>query len=307
MYVADSKMNRTLLSILLLAACARTTTNDVPPSDPGPDISEKRPIGNINIGMYFGENVSEETLASVEKNIGHHIDRLLLYRSLDAFADRYPSNVEFFHFLDRLWQRGTELWLTWTPPSTLAEVEKGTYDAAAMSYIHDIASVGAPVWISFAPYVNGSSTPYSVGVNPAENSPEHFRNAWWHLHYLVGNTLFQDGADDIAVRWVLSFAAHPVEKKGANGWTLDNFWPGDSVVDAIALNGFNQVDSWPLVWPLPLANSFSSMPAPRSFTNAASVPVCRAASRWFLNRRNSFKPTGSNGLFPISRWHSLRS
>lgn len=146
--------------------------------------------------------------------------------------------------------------VTWEPyGQSLAGIASGEFD----SYLRDSArlaqSWGGPLMIRFAHEMNAGWYPWGAGGN----SPSTYLDAWRH----VVSVFRQQGAAN--VKWVWS----PNVDSGGE-YPIARYFPGDSFVDYVALDGYNwgtaAGDSW-----TSLADVFSS--SYRTLTRISKRPV----------------------------------
>lgn len=126
-------------------------------------------------------------------------------------------------------------WVPWDPTIPTPESQRGYLmrDLAAGAhdaYIADIASEVAewdgPVFIRFAQEMNGTWYPWGKH----QNTPEEFVAAWRHVHDIFA----RNGAGHVTWVWNPSEKNHPE--------SLGLWYPGDDVVDWVAVDGYNWDD-----------------------------------------------------------------
>ena len=130
-------------------------------------------------------------------------------------------------------------WVPWDPTIPKPEFQTGFLlreiaDGAHEWYIADIASEVAewdgPVFIRFAQEMNGTWYPWGKH----QNSPEEFVAAWRRVHEIFA----RGGAGHVTWVWNPSEKNHPE--------SLGLWYPGDDVVDWVAVDGYNWDD--PVYW-----------------------------------------------------------
>ncbi len=184
---------------------------------------------DLQIGLYLGYNTDEGSLAEAERNIGRHLDLLLVYHSIGVT----PRSVDLPALLDQLARRGTALCLALEPPGTMAEVDRGDFDTQLTAYADAIANAGEPVWLRFASEMNGNWDSYDIGTDSVRNSAAHFIGAWTRAHHIFAERLAAAGRGSDLVKWVFTPAAHPTNN-------IASFWPGSAQVDVMSMDGYNQ-------------------------------------------------------------------
>jgi len=133
--------------------------------------------------------------------------------------------------LNAAWSRGAVSMVTWEPMRSdgegvpLRAIANGAEDPYISRSARVARTWGRPVFVRFAHEMNGDWFPWGYGVDG--NTARDYRRAW---HRIVGIFRFF-GADN--VRWVWCPNEH------ANKFPLEPFYPGDSTVDWVCLDGFN--------------------------------------------------------------------
>ena len=150
---------------------------------------------------------------------------------------------QYGKFLSSLAQRlhsdGRTPLLTWEPQDgtvgtayqpdySLDTIISGKHDNYIRTYAQDIRGSGVPIYLRLMHEMNGDWYPWGDSING--NTPEMYKQAWIHIH----NIFEAEGATN--VKWVWC----PNE---VSTWTpshpMADFYPGDSYVDWIALDGYN--------------------------------------------------------------------
>jgi hypothetical protein len=121
------------------------------------------------------------------------------------------------------------------PTYTLASITNGAHDAYLRSFAQSLAAIKGPVWLRFAPEMNGDWLPWSEGVNG--NAPGSFVKAWKHVHDVVTAA----GATNVVWMWCPN-----VPYNGAT--PLPGLYPGDAYVDLVGLDGYNFGTTKPTGW-----------------------------------------------------------
>lgn len=135
----------------------------------------------------------------------------------------------------RLLARGTVPLLTWEPwyprrgvdqpDYRLADIAGGRHDAYLRRWGEGIRDYGGPLLLRFAHEANGDWYPWCAGVYAT--TAEDYRAAFRHARDVVAAN----------ARWVWS---PNVGYPGSTG--LAALYPGDDVVDVVALDGYNAVE-----------------------------------------------------------------
>lgn len=161
--------------------------------------------------------------------------------------------------------RGAAPMITWEPwdytkgvaqPSySLARIAAGDFDGYIRGWSTGLAAYGGPVLVRFAHEMNNPVYPWSIGVNG--NTADDYLRAWRHVH----DIFTASGASN--VQWVWSPL---IWWPGAP--ELEPLFPGDDVVDWVAVDGYNNPDwgGW---------QSFNQLfgPSYQKLTSLSSRPV----------------------------------
>jgi len=109
------------------------------------------------------------------------------------------------------------------------QIAAGSMDAYLIKYATNAKNFGRPVW--FRPFheMNGDWYPWSGTATG--NSPADFIAAWRHVRTIFNNA----GATNVKFVWCPN--ADSVPNTTANA--IKSYWPGESYVDYIALDGYN--------------------------------------------------------------------
>jgi hypothetical protein len=126
-------------------------------------------------------------------------------------------------------------WVPWDPTIPKPEFQQGFLmrdiaSGAHDAYIADIASEAAewdgPIFIRFAQEMNGTWYPWGKH----QNAPDEYIAAWRRVHEIFART----GAGHVTWVWNPSEKNHPE--------SLGLWYPGDDVVDWVAVDGYNWDD-----------------------------------------------------------------
>jgi hypothetical protein len=111
------------------------------------------------------------------------------------------------------------------PAYALARIAAGDFDAYVTAWARQVRAWGGPVVLRFAHELDAPHYPWSVGVNG--NTAADAVAAWRHVHTLVE----AQGADVI---WAWCVNVH-----ADRGSAYAPLYPGDDVVDWLAVDGYN--------------------------------------------------------------------
>jgi hypothetical protein len=169
------------------------------------------------------------------------------FTQLDAYSQRVgrpPALVGMYRDwtiplintsqLDGVISRGATPQVTWEPwdPTqgtnqplyALATITDGSHDAYIEASAKAAAVYGKPFQIRFAPEMNGSWAPWEGSING--NTPAAYVAAWQHVVSIFRSA----GATNVT--WVWAPNCGPTS-------TISSYYPGDSWVDVIGLDGYN--------------------------------------------------------------------
>lgn len=112
------------------------------------------------------------------------------------------------------------------PDYRLSRITAGAFDPYVRRFAQQAKAFGKPVYLRFAPEMNGDWNPWSEQVNG--NRPGDFVKAWKHVRSVFASV----GATN--VRWVWT----PIVEYGGST-PLKGLYPGDASVDVVGLDGYN--------------------------------------------------------------------
>jgi beta-mannanase len=214
-----------VLALLILVGCSSGGGPDRAESDSGRScrLSAK---AVPSCGVLWGISTQPRTmrhLQSLEKTLGRPFDLVYHYTDIN---DPFPDAVERQEAADgRLLhvaiaardfhgRRGGQV--SW------ADVANGKFDTSLTAQAQGVASLHAPVFVTFAQEGN---SPKKLGV---DGTPADFKAAWRHLHDLYQAA----GATNAVWTWVMTGS-------GDNLGRAASLWPGNDVVDWISWNVYN--------------------------------------------------------------------
>ena len=115
------------------------------------------------------------------------------------------------------------------PDFSLKRIAAGAHDAYLRKFARDAAEFGNPVWLRPLHEMNGSWYPWCGTVNG--NSSADFAAAWRHIY----RVFHEEGATNVRFVWCPEATSVPDTSDNA----IARYWPGDSYVDYVALDGYN--------------------------------------------------------------------
>ena len=183
-------------------------------------------------GVYLGVSIFDvppymASLDRFEHLIRKRVAIVGLGRSMGGSASSLP-----WTWLQEIKNHGSVPLITWEPrnsdPGTdqtlysLANIAKGRDDREINGWAREIRTWGRPVLIRFAHEMNGSWYPWG-------RQPKAFVAAWRHIH----NVFVSDGATNAQWVWCPNTQWDAASRFNA-------YYPGNSYVDWIALDAYNQ-------------------------------------------------------------------
>lgn len=153
-------------------------------------------------------------------------------------------------------QRNASLLIAWEPweseQSTvmnqpefqLSDITRGDYDTYIRRFAADAAESGVPVLIRPMPEMNGNWRPWALGYNGNPPDGQAYVDAYRHIVEVARDA----GGTGITWVWnpIVVYEAHLPYPQGS--FPLLDLYPGDDVVDWVALDGYNWGSARPWGW-----------------------------------------------------------
>ena len=214
-----------LVGVLGLAACdsGAGPTPSSPSGTPSCSLSSKLVPA---CGVLWGIATRPQTLdavKAVEQQVGRTFDVVYQYHDID---DTIPtasesSEVEAGQVLHLA--IAARLYESPTTQVTYADIAAARYNAGLQHQAEGVASIPAPVFVTFEQEANEHSK-----LGPRGTAAQ-FRQAWRHVH----DVYVKAGATNAVWVWVMTGAPDNLSRAG-------ELWPGNDVVDWISWNVYNQ-------------------------------------------------------------------
>ncbi|MBW1788883.1 MAG: hypothetical protein JRK53_20080 [Deltaproteobacteria bacterium] len=193
----------------------------------------------MKVGIYrFHEILDEGFLTSLELKYRTPIHILSVYRAWNRckIKDDLP-------WLERLKRSPRDILLTWEPwqvssnnpkpydqPAfSLRNILSGRYDCYICAFAKALKEFPRGIYLRPMHEMNGNWYPWCGTVNG--NTVESFALAWRHIQNLVA------AETESQVSWVWSPYARSYPDDRSN--SIEDYFPGDSAVDWIGLDGYN--------------------------------------------------------------------
>ena len=202
--------------LLLVAGCADPIEFEPLTADPA-----DTPM----MGAYVPSGVWNDlgALRALEADVGRPFDVAHWFTSWDHAYDPVPVND--------LLDGGRIPLVSWQPHHQgVAAIAAGEHDAYVREWARGVATAPGLVYVRPFPEMNGDWVPWN-------GDPTAFRAAWRR----VAEIFAHEGADN--VRWV--FGPNVTDEPRTEANRLEHYYPGDDVVDLLALSGYNWGDTKP--------------------------------------------------------------
>ena len=211
-------------ALLASGACSSAASKHLRPAPP-PAPADVCPSSRIQVpecGVLWGVATQTPSIASVadlESRLGRRFDMVYRFHQL---GDTLPTDDE-----RKIVASGRLLHVSLdsgglAASGTWGAIAAGTYDDQLRRAAEGVASLQKPVFVTFDHEAN----------NPSKvvlGSPSQFAAAWRHVHQVFD----QAGATNAVWVWVMMGAPETLPGVGA-------FWPGNSDVDWISWDVYNQ-------------------------------------------------------------------
>jgi hypothetical protein len=202
--------------------------------------------GKSSVSVLWGAATPDlASLQSFNSDAGKPASLYLFYNGFGDNANFDPSQSTAIAKL------GATPFLAWEPwdatngsvdqPAySLANIASGAFDQYVSAWAQEIKAWGNPLWLEFAPEMNGNWYPWGDGVNG--NTPAEYIAAYRHVHDLFTAA----GVTNVVWVWTTN-----VTSDGAT--PISAFYPGDAYVNMVGVDGYNwgTTQSWGSVWQSP--------------------------------------------------------
>jgi hypothetical protein len=177
----------------------------------------------IQLGAYTpGAPANASALTEYAAKVGRQPDIVMWYRDF-GLPLMYSNEIR------NLGATGQIPLVTWEPyGQSLSQIATGAYD----KYLHESAAIAKswakPLEIRFAHEMNGNWYPWGASTSTSTSSAAAYVAAWRH----VVDVFRADGVQN--VKWVWA----PNVQEGTK-YQISPYFPGDSYVDYVGLDGYN--------------------------------------------------------------------
>lgn len=201
---------------------------------PTPTLSKPIPNRKVSIGFAV-EPITPDRISKTETEIGRKFPIVMLYKQWGN-PQNSQVDVSTLNMLASIDKTPFITWEPWDPQQgvttnkyKLSDIGQGTYDGYIRDTARNIKTFNKPVFLRFAHEMNGNWYPWGGTVNG--NSPQMYINAWKHIHEIFAS----EGVTNVTWVWSPDAKSYPL----INGNTLIDYYPGDTYVDWIGLDGYN--------------------------------------------------------------------
>jgi mannan endo-1,4-beta-mannosidase len=180
---------------------------------------ETMPVGATLVGAYVPSGVWNDlgALRALEAEVGRSFDIAHWFSSWDVDFDPVPVH----DVLDD----GRMPLISWQPHRQgVRDIAAGVYDDYVRAWARGVADAPGVVYLRPFPEMNGDWVPWN-------GDPDGLKAAWRHVAAIFA----AEGADN--VRWV--FSPNVTDEPRVNDNRMEQYYPGDDVVDVLALSGYN--------------------------------------------------------------------
>lgn len=226
---------------VLLAPALASLRGRAALSGPAAAAAQDAAVPQVALGVFVpGSPADPKPLEAFAERIGRMPAFVHWYEAWGS-ADAVTGRTVDLALLDAVTERGAAPMITWEPwdpkgganqaayrPAVIAA---GAFDAYIDAWAARLASWKRPVFLRVFHELNAEWYPWGAAMG--RNAPEDLVAAWRHLHARFDAA----GADN--VRWVWCPDA------GLGKVSLASLFPGDDVVDWVALDGYNWGDNHP--------------------------------------------------------------
>lgn len=212
---------------------ARSTPTRTPTPSPKPTVATSQ-TSKIYLGFAL-EPLSSSEITATKTEIKSDFSILMGYKQWGHAS--YPD-IDL-DYLNTFKSNGKTPFITWEPwiPGNgvsqptyqLKKIASGNFDSYILKSAKYIKDFNSPLFLRFGHEMNGNWYPWGGTVNG--NSAKDYIDAYRHIHELFR----QQGVKNVT--WV--FSPDSTSFPTIKGNDLTDYYPGDSYVDWIGLDGYN--------------------------------------------------------------------
>ena len=199
-------------------------------------------------GALLGAFVGTGTLAQLETTIGR---KLAITHSFHSWADDFTARLATNLAGGRI---PLVTWEPWTNSVgiPLDDIINGVHDAMIQTRAQSAKNVGGMFFLRWGHEMNGNWYPWDGFHNGANaTGPAKYVSAYRHIHDIFTSA----GATNVL--WILCPNSDNVPNDAWNQWSA--YYPGDTYVDWIGVDGYNWGDVLPASGWRPFSNIFGTL------------------------------------------------
>ena len=175
-------------------------------------------------GAYVGDGTND--LVNFESLVGKKVN---LYADFEGWSNSFPSALS-----TKVGAQGKILVIFWEPSFGYDQIVNGSKDAYIKQFALGAKSYAYPIILAPFDEMNLNEEAWGYGIN--NNTSFKFRTAWQHIH----DIFVVNGVAN--VKFAITYNNDSVPNVIGN--KMSDYYPGDSYVDYVGLDGFNFANPW---------------------------------------------------------------
>lgn len=201
--------------------------------DAGLPLAQRVKLGAFT---YGGVWQGLEPVLDLEASLGQRLD--IVHWFTNWRNEAYPEMIT------AVASAGRRAMISWQPHTVpVRDIADGYWDDYIRRWAVDLKGTGVPVYVRPFPEMNGDWVPWN-------GDPATFRRAWRRIVAIFDF----EGADN--VMWV--FSPNVTDSPSTESNRMELYYPGDDVVDVLALDGYNWGTTRPWTAWRPFESVFAS-------------------------------------------------
>jgi len=220
-------MKRKLSFLALIMVCVLAISTIYTPA-------KKCDAADLKVGAWLGQAPSAGGIDAFQQLQGRKLDSVMFYIDWSTNFDSIRSS-----YIDPIVNNGSIPVVTWEAWGlSNSDVSSGTKDSYIRNMANGMKNYGKEIYVNLFHEANGDWYPWAVG--DSKNNNDTFKAAYRHVVQI-----FKDaGARNVKFMFCINAGS-----SGA-GTSFLGHYPGDDVVDIIAMDGYNwgNTQSWGSTW-----------------------------------------------------------